>query len=66
MKLGFAEFLIFCFLGFWYVAEHIASPSLGEVASRQGEMTEGFFLEQLTGFNTERYLFARKPFAPLI
>ena len=26
---------------------------------------EGFFREQLTGFNTERYLFAREPLSRL-
>ena len=35
-------FRVFCNL-----AEHIASPKLGEVASRFSEMTEGFFREQL-------------------
>ena len=40
-----------------YAAEHKISPSLGEVAFRAREMTEGFFLESLTAFISLREVF---------
>ena len=40
-----------------YAAEHKASPSLGEVASRISEITERFFLERLTAFISLREVF---------
>lgn len=40
-----------------YAAERKISPSLGEVAFRAREMTEGFFLESLTEFISLREVF---------